>query len=37
LRGDKGEWWRYIVSTFVNVIVYVQYNNNIKKNGNGGK
>jgi hypothetical protein len=28
--GDKGEWiWlRYIVSTFVNVTVYPQYNNN---------
>jgi hypothetical protein len=30
-RGDKGEWWRgelrYIVRTFVNVTMYLQYNN----------
>jgi hypothetical protein len=36
-RGDKGEWWqgwiylRYIVSTFVNVTMYTQYNNMIIK------
>jgi hypothetical protein len=36
--GDKGEWWRvwiqlwYIIRTFVNVTVYLQYNNNIIKN-----
>jgi hypothetical protein len=36
-RWDKGEWWRgwiqlrYIVSTFVNVTRYPQYNNNIIK------
>jgi hypothetical protein len=32
-RGDKGEWWRgwiqlsYIIRTFINVTIYLQYNN----------
>jgi hypothetical protein len=41
-RGSKGEWWRgwiqlwYILRTFVNVTLHLQYNNNmiIKKENN---